>query len=216
MVFHLVKKDFLLAKKYWIVMLVAAFVLPIFIHTRVDFITGGFLGFFISTLFIQYLLFNTVSMIEYKCKGAALLCATPYTRRAMVRAKYVFILAIFAGCYMLYSLSALAIPALAESLSASEVGLAVLILAVFFGTMIPVQYRYGYEKSKHIFMFILFLFPFVFPVMLKSMMQANRFELHDVIPLPQTVQGLFFGVLALLILGISMELSVRIYAKQSL
>lgn len=75
MLFHLVKKDFLLAKKHLAFMLGVAFVLPVFISSKLP-VSGSFLAFFISWLYFVYLLFNTVSMIEYKYKGAALLCAT--------------------------------------------------------------------------------------------------------------------------------------------
>ncbi|WP_232697619.1 ABC-2 transporter permease [Brevibacillus daliensis] len=213
--YHLVKKDFLLAKKYWFIMLIAAFVLPIFINIKVDFMPRGFLAFFLSTLFIQYLLFNSVSMIEYKYKGHALLCATPYTRRAMVRAKYLFILAIFVGCYISYCLLAIFIPTKIEMLSLSDVGVSILIVAVIFGIIIPVQYRFGYEKSKYIFMFIIFLFPFVFPMMIESM-QAHQIGLQDLLPFSQIVQDFFLGILALLISWMSMGLSTRIYSKQNL
>ncbi|USG65701.1 ABC-2 transporter permease [Brevibacillus ruminantium] len=215
MVYHLVKKDFLLAKKYWTVMLIAGLVLPIFIKSKVDFMPGGFLAFFLSTLFIQYLLFNTVSMIEYKSKGSALLCATPYTRRTIVIAKYFFLLAIFAGCYLLYSFASLLIPAKMEMLSLSEVGVSILVMAAVFGVMIPVQYRFGYEKSKYIFMFLIFLFPFVFPQMIRAM-QFQQIGLQNLLPLPGVVQVLFLGLLALSISWISMECSARIYAKQNL
>ena len=84
MLLHLVKKDFLLSKKYWIVLLVAAILLPVFIQTKL--VSGGeFLSFSLSTLYIVFLLFSTVSMMEDKYKGAALLCTTPYTRNALVK-----------------------------------------------------------------------------------------------------------------------------------
>ncbi|MGD8188906.1 ABC-2 transporter permease [Brevibacillus ginsengisoli] len=215
MVYHLVKKDFLLAKRYWFIMLVFAFVLPVFISSRVDFMTGGFFAFFLSTLFIQYLMFNTVSMIEYKFKGSALLCATPYTRRAMVRSKYAFLLAIFVGCYIFYTLTSLFISTKLAMLSLSDVGMSLLILAVIFGTIIPVQYRFGYEKSKYIFMCMIFLFPFVAPRIMISM-RTHQIGHQDLIQLPQIAQGLFLGLLSLLILGMSIGLSTRIYANQNL
>lgn len=46
MLLHLVKKDFLLAKKHLAFMLAAAFVLPVFISSKLP-VAGSFLAFFI-------------------------------------------------------------------------------------------------------------------------------------------------------------------------
>ncbi|CAH0121916.1 MULTISPECIES: ABC-2 transporter permease [unclassified Paenibacillus] len=215
MLFHLVKKDFLLTKKYWIVMLIAAVVLPLFLHSRIDFIAGGFLPFFLSTLYIVYLLFSTVLMMEYKYRGSALLCATPYTRKYIVRAKYLFVLTVFTGCYVLYTLTALIPPLGIDLLDLSAFGWAFFINAVIFGVLIPVQYRFDYEKLKYIFFFLIFLMPFVLPAVMKVLQHEGtgfRFSL----PFTPFVQDLFLIVLGLVIGGISMRVSVRIYSKKNL
>jgi ABC-2 type transport system permease protein len=91
MLFNLVKKDFILAKKYLLLLIAIAVVVQIFITIKVNFSSGGFLGFFITVLYFEFMLFNTVSMLEDKYKGSALLCTTPYTRNTLVKAKYLFI-----------------------------------------------------------------------------------------------------------------------------
>ncbi|MCM3339213.1 ABC-2 transporter permease [Paenibacillus sp. MER TA 81-3] len=215
MLLHLVKKDFLLSKRYMKVMLIASFGIPIFMTFKVDFISGGFFPFFLSTLYIQYLLFNSVSMLEYKYKGSALLCATPYTRKALVKSKYLFILAIFVCCYIVYTITALLIAGKIEMLSISESGLSLLILSIIFGAIIPVQYYFGYEKSKYIFMFFIFITPFVFPFIIK-VVQANNISFQMMLPFPKIVQELFPFLLALVIGLISMTVSIRIYSKKNL
>ncbi|GAA3412557.1 ABC-2 transporter permease [Paenibacillus hodogayensis] len=215
MMMHLVKKDFLLAKKYWIVMLIASVALPVFIHIKLGFMAQGFLTFFLSTLYILYLLFSTVSMIEYKYRGSTFLCATPYTRQKIVKSKYYFALTIFIGCYMLYTVTAFVAPVQMDVLGPADIGWSFLIITVIFGAIIPVQFYFGYEKSKYIFMFFVFLMPFVFPTVLKSF-QASGAGLAVTLPGYPLVQDALLALLALLIGRISMEVSVRIYANKNL
>lgn len=216
MLLHLVKKDFLLAKKYWVVMLIAAIALPVFIHTKITFFSeAGFLPFFLSSLYIIFLLFSTVSMMEDKYRGAAHLCATPYTRNAVVRSKYLFIIAIFLGCYLLYTLTALFSPIKISMLGISDIGRAFLIITVVFGVIIPVQYRFGYEKSRYIFFFLIFLTPFILPNIMK-LLQNNEAEVGDLLSFPQSIMGLLLVLIALVIGLISLKISIRIYSKKCL
>lgn len=213
MLYHLVKKDFLLAKRYWIVLLIAALVLPVFIHTKL--MAGGeFPSFFISTLFIAYLMFNSASMAEDKFRGAAYLCATPYTRKKLVIAKYVMVAVLFAACYLLYTLTALIAPVELRLLNLYEIGLAVLILQIAFGVIIPIQYRFGYEKSRYIFFFMIFITPFVMPSVIK-LLQNSSMDWSN-IPLSQPMQGLLFVLLAVGIGAASLLISIRVYASRDL
>lgn len=216
MLFNLVRKDALLVKKYLLIMFAAAIILPVFIKVKTDFlIGGGFLAFFISTLFIQFIIFNTISMLEFKYKGAALLSATPYGRAALVRSKYLFLLILFACCYVLYTLTAAFIVKNLEALSLADVTGAFLILTVVFSTIIPVQYRFGFEKSKFIFFFSIFITPFIAPAIMKFV-QANNMSFRLTLPVPHFVQDLLPILVALAIGVLSMVASIRIYEKQNL
>ncbi|WP_159883546.1 ABC-2 transporter permease [Paenibacillus puerhi] len=216
MLFHLVKKDFLLAKPYWIIMLIAAAALPVFIHTRlIHSGGGGFLPFFLSTLYVIFLLFSTVSTMEYKYRGAALLCATPYTRKAIVRSRYYFIMTLFLVCYMIYGLTALFSPIKIEMLHFADVGRAFLLIMVAFGVIIPVQYRFGYEKSKYIFFFLVFLTPFVLPYF-ANLFQTRSSLLPIAPPISPFFMEWFFIVAALAIGELSSRISIRVYANQNL
>jgi hypothetical protein len=216
MLLNLVKKDALLVKKYLLIMSAAAVVLPLFIKAKTDLLAGGgFLAFFISTLFIQFIIFNSISMIEYKYKGSALLSATPYGRAALVRSKYLFLLILFACCYVLYTLTAMFIVKSLELLSLSDVTGSFLILTVVFSTIIPVQYRFGFEKSKFIFFFSIFITPFLAPIILKFV-QDNNISFRLALPSPQFVQELVPILLALVIGVMSMVAAIRIYEKQNL
>ncbi|WP_246028025.1 ABC-2 transporter permease [Paenibacillus xylaniclasticus] len=197
-------------------MLIAAIALPVFIHRKITFFSeAGFLPFFLSSLYIIFLLFSTVSMMEDKYRGAAHLCATPYMRNAIVRSKYLFIIAIFVGCYIIYTLTALFSPIKISMLSLSDIGQAFFIITIVFGVIIPVQYRFGYDKSRYILFFLIFLTPFVLPSIVK-LLQNNGVTVGDLLSYPQSVTGLLLVLIALIVGFISLRISTRIYSNTSL
>jgi ABC-2 type transport system permease protein len=211
MLLSLVKKDFILIKKYVPLYVLMAFAIPLYVTAQVKG-NGGFLAFILTVLFLEYLAFNTVSVIEEKNRGAALLCTTPYTRKALVQAKYLFVLTIFICSYLIYSFLALVDPLL-ESLDILSLGLSLLALSLFFAVMIPVQYQFGYIKTRYLFFFLIFITPFVFPGILKTL-QAIPFQPSTL--LPPIMVNLLPWFLALVIGITSMTFSMQIYAKKNL
>ena len=74
MLLHLVKKDFLIVKKYVLIMLVAAIAIPPVMLWRAP-EYGGVMGFILSVIFAVFMLLQYVSLKEYQCpKASALLC----------------------------------------------------------------------------------------------------------------------------------------------
>lgn len=216
MLLHLVKKDFILAKRYIIFMIIFAAIGPVFIYTRLGINDGSFTSFLITVLFTEYILNNTVSLQEDKYKGAALLCTTPHSRNGVIKAKYLFILVIFTGSFLLYNLSAaIASNVGLTKLSIYNTGTALLIIAIFFGILIPVETKFGYEKTKYIFFIIIFLTPFLLPAMI-DWYQSTGVNLHINIAIPQPIkEWLPFG-LAILLGWFSMLISIRIYSMKNL
>ncbi len=215
MIFNLVKKDFILAKKYLIFMLLFAAGAPLYLETQTHSVSGGLLGFFITLLFVQYMMFNTVSMAEDKFRGSALLSATPYTRSTLVKARYLYILVVFVGCYMIYTITASLFQTILPMLSISAIGISFLILALYFGIIMPLQYRFGYEKVRYISFFAIFITPFIFPSIIKWF-QSNHMNLQTAVSMLQPIQDLLPWVLALIIGFVSMWISIEIYAKKDL
>ncbi|MGP7815779.1 ABC-2 transporter permease [Niallia sp. 01092] len=213
MLFNLVKKDFILVKKYLIFMLVFSIVAPIFIYSKFDVSNGSSISFFITVFYVEFILFSSVSMIETKYKGAALLCTTPYTRSGVVKAKYLFILVIFLGCYLLYQLAVLfgASRGL-TTLSIFSTGISLLIITVLFGILIPVQIKLGYIKTKNISMFIVFITPFVLPHLMKNIPihQLTNFKLSS------SIEEWIPFILACLVFLVSMQISQNLYNGKDL
>lgn len=215
MLISLVRKDLLIAKKYLLIMFIFAIIGPIFISSELKFLNGSFISFLITVLFLEYIIFNSVSMAEDKYKGSALLCTTPYTRDAIVRAKYLFVLVVFIMSLITYTITASVTPLGLDRLNITNVGISLLTLSFFFGVLIPVQFKFGYEKTKFIFFFIVFLTPFLFPTIVQWL-QSHNLDMNVILPLPQIIQVCLLYLISLLITFISMLLSKQIYAKKNL
>nr|WP_150959891.1 ABC-2 transporter permease [Aneurinibacillus sp. XH2] len=215
MLFSLVKKDLLLVKKYLLFMVVFSIIAPMFITVKISLPGGGLLGFFITVLFTEYILLNTLSSLEDKYKGAVLLSATPYTRKTLIQARYLFSLIIFVGVYVIYTVTSFVSPVPLGQLNLFTAGLSFLFITAYCGVLLPVQYKYGYEKTKFISSLFVILTPFVGPFVIKWL-QTNPVNL-DVLPaLPQPA-GHALPVLMAILLGlISMTTSVKIYSQKNL
>ncbi|AKF96337.1 ABC-2 transporter permease [Brevibacillus laterosporus] len=218
MVLNLVKKDLILAKKYIIPMLIFAVIGPIYIYSKLEFSGGSFISFLITVIFAEFILFNMVSMSEEKYKGAVLLCTTPYTRNGIIKGKYLLVLLIFMSCFLLYNLAAVLGASIGlELLTPLTFGIALLVVSIFFGIFIPIQIKLGYEKTRYISFFTIFLTPFVLPTILKWMQSSNlswHFSLTEVIP-DIIIDWLPLGI-ALFIGFLSMYISLNIYAQKNL
>lgn len=213
MLFNLVKKDFILVKKYLVVMFIFTVVAPIWLKISLG--NVGFVGFFIIVLLLEYMLFNSVTMLEDKYKGSALLCTTPYTRKALVKAKYIFILAIFICTYIIYTITAIVAPIGIDRLNIFTFGMSLLIITIYFGIIIPMQYKFGYEKIRYISFAIIFISPFAVPNIVKWLVSKN-ISFQIIIAFPQVIQNLLPYFLAVVIGIISMILSINIYSKKNL
>lgn len=215
MLISLVKKDFILTKKYVLLLVIFSVAAPIFIASKINFYGKGFCCFFLTVIYLEYILFGTISTIEDKYKGSSLLCTTPYTRCAMVKAKYLFILVIFMCCYFIYTITTYWSPIAMERLNFITFGLSFFITTIYFAVFIPLQYKFGYEKTRYISFGIIFIVPFILANMAR-MLNYRNYLLGIMDVLPKVIQNLIPLVLALIIGFISMVLSIRIYSKKDL
>ena len=220
MIYNMVKKDFLLVKKYLMLTIIFAILGPIFIVNQEGLVGGTFIGFFITAWFVQYMLFNSISMYEDKYKGSLHLCTTPYTRRSLVKGKYMFIIVTFIISTLIYvgvaSLEGITIPFINMTfnlpmITVRDLGMSSLIISALYGIFIPLQYKFGYEKTKYIAWIITFLSPIVLPFILKVMV-LNNTDLQ--------ISSIYFDLvpflLAIIIGVISMNISTCIYSKKDL
>ena len=95
MLWYLLKKDILIIKKYVLIMLAAAVLIPPFMLWRVP-EYAGILGFMLSVIFCVLILLQYISLKEYQFpKAASLLCAATFSRKMMVLSQYIFCITVY-------------------------------------------------------------------------------------------------------------------------
>lgn len=211
MLFALLKKDFLIVKKYVLIMLVVIALIPPVMRWRTPEFTGVF-GFILSVIFGVFILLQYVSLKEYQFpKAATLLCATPFSRKAIVSSKYIFCMAIYAICCIVFELETLFMPELGTS-DIKLFAFMFLIVSVFIGIYLPIQYKFGYEKTNFAFRAIIVASPFILPLLMRAgSLNLNFLSMFS----PYLVYG-GIVLIGFAILAISASLSIKIYDKADL
>ena len=81
MLISLVKKEFLIVKKYVGIMLIASFLIPPIMLWRMPEAAGA-MGFTLTVIFSIFMLIQYVTLKEHQYpKATTLLCALPYPRK---------------------------------------------------------------------------------------------------------------------------------------
>ncbi|MCB2354200.1 ABC-2 transporter permease [Clostridium estertheticum] len=212
MLFHLVKKDFLLIKKYLLLMILIPIAIPILMMIQASQLLG-LSAFVMSVIFTVFMLYQYVLMAEMKYpKAEALLCATPYSRSTLVQARYVFLLLPFAYCCVAYNVLALLFAKI-EYLTPSTYLIAMLISVILFGIYTPIQYKLGFEKTKYFFVLVIMGAPFLMVLLIKANINL---DLTGLSVMPMFAQYLILIVAIISIIFISMNVSIKIYSKKEL
>lgn len=211
MLIHLIKKDILIAKKYAMLVMVIGIVIPLFIFWRAQTYSGS-LGFILAVVFSEFMFCQNLSMKENQySNAAALLCATPYTRKEMVVSKYILFVLIFLYCSIVYTIEIFLIPGMGK-LDVKYMLTVFLVASVVYSVYMPIQYQMGYEKTKLFFMAILLAASFGLPVLIAK---------GDLNVLSLAEQSSYVVVsislaTSIIIMIISVMASVKIYRKKDL
>ncbi|WP_254490235.1 ABC-2 transporter permease [Bacillus thuringiensis] len=215
MLINLVVKDIMLVKKYFSILLVFAAIAPIYLSTQLKLNDGGLIGFLLTVVFMEHILFGTISKFEDQYKGATLLCATPYTRSAFVKAKYLFLLVVFLCASIIRMITSIIIPSGIENLSINALGITFLVVSILFGILLPFQFKFGFDKTRMISFIVVFLTPFVAPTLIK---EIQLIHLNFTLPLPfsSIIMAWMPCLISIVISIISMIISLKIYAKKDL
>lgn len=212
MLFSLIKKDFLIVKKYVGIMLIVSFLIPPFMIWRTPEAAGA-MGFTLAVIFSIFMLTQYVSLKEHQYpKVTTLLCATPYPRRLIVLSKYCFCLIIYVACCLIFEIDTLIFP----KLGAFNVKMAVITLlaiVILLSIYFPALYKLGYEKTKFIFVIIIMISPILFAFLFKSK-NAIKLNFLDTI---STTQISILGIISsILVFSISAALSIKFFEKRDL
>ncbi|HDR7762136.1 ABC-2 transporter permease [Bacillus cereus] len=215
MLINLVVKDIMLVKKYFSILLVFAAIAPIYLSTQLKLNDGGLIGFLLTVVFMEHILFGTISKFEDQYKGATLLCATPYTRSAFVKAKYLFLLVVFLCASIIRMITSIIIPSGIENLSINALGITFLVVSILFGILLPFQFKFGFDKTRMISFIVVFLTPFVAPTLIKEI-QLSHLNFTLPLPIPSIIMAWTPCLISIIISIISMIISLKIYAKKDL
>ncbi|MCU4981432.1 ABC-2 transporter permease [Bacillus cereus] len=215
MLINLVVKDILLVKRYFSILLVFAAVAPIYLSTQLHLNDGGLIGLLLTVVFMEHILFGTISKFEDQYKGATLLCATPYTRSAFVKAKYLFLLVVFLCASIIRIITSIIIPSGIENLSINALGITFLVVSILFGILLPFQFKFGFDKTRMISFIVVFLTPFVAPTLIKEI-QLSHLNFTLPLPFPSIIMAWMPFLISIVISIISMIISLKIYAKKDL
>ena len=211
MLFSLVKKDFLIVKKFFLLILMGAVIIPPFMLWQVPEL-ASVLRFMFSVVFAVFMLLQYLSIKEYQSpKAATLLCATPFPRKMMVLSKYIFCMTVYIISSGIFGIETFIIPGLG-TLSIKMFTLMFLATSVFISIYFPVQYKLGFEKTNYLFAVLII----ASPMYLSKIMGTGSFYLGFLSMLsPYLVYG---GIILIgfVVLAISVSLSIKIYGKADL
>ncbi|WP_460412660.1 ABC-2 transporter permease [Paraclostridium bifermentans] len=213
--FNLLKKDFIMIKNFWPFFIMFSILGPIFINYQTRGFDSSFISFIITILFLEFILYGSVSRLEEKNKGCILLTIIPYSRSEIVKSKYLFIGSIFIMTYVLYILAALITPIEMNFLSINSILISFLVISIFFGVYIPIQYKYGTEKTKYISSCFVLISPLSLPAIVKWI-QSKHIHLNIINRVPNMIKYIILIILSLAILAISIKISINIYSKKDL
>ena len=216
--FYLVKKEFLLVKAYLLAIILLTVAIPLFVNAQMNPIIGknsGFLAYCLESIFVQFLLSSSASLMESKYpKAQALLSTTPYTRKLLVVAKYSFFLIIFLYSTLMFMLFSTISPTYFGEFEVLVIGPVFLFLCLFIGIVVPLEYKFGYEKTRYIYSFALVIIPFIISRFskLSDLLSIKRYMENIPVGLQFTLSillGCFIGF-------VSIWISIGIYSKKEL
>ena len=210
MLLQLVKKEFLIVKKYVLLMAAVCILFPIFLLWRMPEFAGIF-GFVLVTVFSILMLLQYVSLKETQYpKASTLLCALPFSRKHIVLSRYIFCIVIYFACCLIFGIEALLFPTL-QNVSYRIPIVLFLLVSLCLSIYLPIQYKVGYEKTKLFFTVLIMATPVGFAQLMKK--GINLKFLSNIHP-----TLLLFGslIISTMLLVISSILSIKIYSKTEL
>ena len=212
MIIPLIKKDIMIVKGYALCVIALGIGLPLLLAWRQPEM-GGLYSFLMATL-ISSVAFNlAITEKENKYpKATALLASTPYMKSGIVRSKYWLYLIIYIVCCIPSFIETQFIPELAIDNFLHGAAIVFLIQAVCMGILLPIQFKFGYEKTKFLG-FLIFLSPFLLMAAENIRLSPDIANYFNSSPIVLSLLIFAFGIITWLI---SINISKKIVAKKDL
>lgn len=214
MLIHLVLKDFLIVKKYVLLVLLVAVAVPPFLLWRNPEL-ASVLGLVFSIVFGVLMPLMYLGEKENKYANATLLlAATPYPRKWMVVSKYLVSLLMFFVCTLIFWLETLIFPSL-DGFNAALAAVLFFIVSLFLSLYLPLYYKIGHDNTKYVFVVVIMAVPILTGALDKMPgLSAGLREIMATLTPPLFFAALIVGSLALL--AVSAILAVRFYERTDL
>lgn len=210
MLLQLVKKDFLIVKKYVLLMVAVCILFPVFLLWRMPEFAGLF-GFVLVTVFSILILLQYVFLKETQYpKASTLLCALPFSRKNIVLSRYIFCIVIYFACCLIFGIEALLFPTL-QNVGCRVPIVLFLLVSLCLSIYLPIQYKVGYEKTKLFFTVLIM----ATPVGIAQLMKKG-IHLDFLSNIPPALLLLGSLIISALLLIMSSILSIKIYSKTEL
>jgi ABC-2 type transport system permease protein len=212
MLFQLVKKDFVLVKKYVLIMITVCVIYPLFLIWRLP-EYAGLMGYVLMTIISVFMLLQYVFLKETQFpKALALLCALPYPRKDVVLSKYIFCLIIYLVCCLIFGIETIVFPQL-DTFGFTMPVMLFLVISLILSIYVPVHYKLGFEITKIFFIIIIMTSSFVFPQIVKIAMGIDLSFL-DMLNSKILLGGVI--LFSIIILMVSAIISMHIYKNVDL
>ena len=214
MLIHLVLKDFLIVKKYVLLVLLVAVAVPPFLLWRNPEL-AAVLGQVFAAIFGVLMPLMYLGEKENKyAKATLLLAATPYPRKWMVVSKYLVSLLMFCVCTLIFWLETLIFPSLG-GFNAELAAVLFFIVSLFLSLYLPLYYKVGHDNTKYVFVVVIMAVPILTGALdgMPELGAALRSLMNTLTP------SVFFAgmiLLSLALLAASACLSVRFYERADL
>lgn len=214
MLLHLIKKDILIAKKYVFITMLIIIAIPLSVMLVVPSVSS-LAPFLYMVVLGEAMLLQTISQEEAKNpKTTALLCAAPYQRKNFVQAKYALFFLIFAFCWLIHTFVTFFINK-SNILDLTTILTVMLVGAIICGFYIPIEFKYGVVKAKFVFMIVIFMFS-LGPSLLGNFFGSIKLDFSVLETISPAIKNSLLILANLMVLGISMLLSTRIFLKKDL
>lgn len=211
MLMHLVKKDFYIIRIYFIVSLAIAAAIQVSIQIALPDLPGTIILLY-TVIMVYLLLCQNLSIKESKFeKAESLLCSAPYLRCDLVAARYIFLMLPLICCIILYQAISLVLGTAPVSLFHCFLVTAIALIPL--SIYIPIQYKFGYAKTKFILTGMILLAA-LFPREITLLFQS--FNPKELSAFPDLYKYLLVIVIITATVGISMFFSLRIYKSREM
>lgn len=212
---NLIKKDFLIAKKVWIFVLLGVIVVPLFLtFVGSDVRIPSGLALSITSILLAMILFSSLDEEEEKYpKASALMSTIGYSRTVQILKRYVLMLLFYLYCALIYFIESGFMQGLGE-LTLSQLIFSLFSFVLISSLYLALTTALGVRAGRYVVMFVVLLIS-LGPVIISKL--NIQLRLSDLRVLLNESSLLFaLAVLSFILYLLSLKISLRAYKKKEL